>query len=89
MATRDGVVEYSTSPIAQRSSERSIRASWTTGYWGAAAAILGVDLDAILDHRGDDRPGQLAGRGIRLHLGQVTLQDGGRRPQAEVRLEHR
>jgi hypothetical protein len=40
MATRDGVEEYSTSPIAQRSSERSIRASWTTGYWGAVAPIL-------------------------------------------------
>src|SRR6185369_11668552 len=39
MATRAGVEEYSTSPIAQRSSERSIRASWTTGYWGAAASI--------------------------------------------------
>ena len=39
MATRDGVEEYSTSPSAQRSSERSIRASWTTGYWGAAASI--------------------------------------------------
>jgi hypothetical protein len=39
MATRDGVEEYSTSPIAQRSSERSIRASWTTGYWGADASI--------------------------------------------------
>ena len=39
MATRDGVEEYSTSPIAQRSSERSIRASWTTGYWGAMASI--------------------------------------------------
>src|SRR6185369_16397823 len=39
MATRAGVSEYSTSPIAQRSSERSIRASWTTGYWGAAASI--------------------------------------------------
>jgi hypothetical protein len=39
MATRDGVEEYSTSPIAQRSSERSIRASWTTGYWGATASI--------------------------------------------------
>src|SRR6185436_4879161 len=39
MATRAGVEEYSTSPIAQRSSERSIRASWTTGYWGADASI--------------------------------------------------
>src|SRR6185369_8063036 len=39
MATRAGVSEYSTSPIAQRSSERSIRTSWTTGYWGAAASI--------------------------------------------------
>src|SRR6266550_1034568 len=40
MATRAGVSEYSTSPIAQRSSERSIRASWTTGYWGAETSIL-------------------------------------------------
>src|SRR5690349_4638909 len=39
MATRAGVSEYSTSPIAQRSSERSIRASWTTGYWGAVISI--------------------------------------------------
>ena len=39
MATRAGVSEYSTSPRAQRSSERSIRASWTTGYWGADASI--------------------------------------------------
>src|SRR6185312_16803946 len=39
MATRAGVSEYSTSPIAQRRSERSIRASWTTGYWGADASI--------------------------------------------------
>ena len=39
MATRAGVEEYSTSPSAQRSSERSIRASWTTGYWGADASI--------------------------------------------------
>jgi hypothetical protein len=39
MATRAGVSEYSTSPRAQRSSERSIRASWTTGYWGAATPI--------------------------------------------------
>src|SRR6185369_10936762 len=39
MATRAGVAEYSTSPSAQRSSERSIRASWTTGYWGADASI--------------------------------------------------
>src|SRR3954471_2094954 len=39
MATRAGVSEYSTSPIAQRRSERSIRASWTTGFWGAEASI--------------------------------------------------
>src|SRR6478672_5002989 len=39
MATRAGVSEYSTSPIAQRSSERSIRASWTTGYCGAETSI--------------------------------------------------
>ena len=29
--------ECSTSPMAQRRSARSIRASWTTGYWGATA----------------------------------------------------
>jgi hypothetical protein len=40
MATRAGVEEYSTSPSPQRSSERSIRASWTTGYCGAASSIL-------------------------------------------------
>src|SRR5215212_8101241 len=40
MATRDGVEEYSISPIAQRSSERSIRASWTTGYWGASDSMF-------------------------------------------------
>src|SRR5207247_693822 len=39
MAPRAGAVESSTSPIGLRSSERSIRASWTTGYWGAAASI--------------------------------------------------
>src|SRR5215211_2132071 len=39
MATRAGVEEYSTSPRPQRSSERSIRASWTTGYWGATSSI--------------------------------------------------
>src|SRR5262245_48275466 len=39
MATRAGVAECSTSPRAQRSRERSIRASWTTGYWGATASI--------------------------------------------------
>src|SRR5262245_5154093 len=39
MATRAGVSEYSTSPIAQRRRDRSIRASWTTGYWGAETSI--------------------------------------------------
>ena len=39
MATRAGVGECSTSPMAQRSSARSIRASWTTGYWGAVGSI--------------------------------------------------
>jgi hypothetical protein len=39
MATRAGVPEYSTSPRAQRRSERSIRASWATGYWGATSSI--------------------------------------------------
>ena len=46
MATRAGVAEYSTSPSAQRSSERSIRASWTTGYWGADASIRASIVDA-------------------------------------------
>ena len=49
----------------------------------------GVDLDAFRDDLADDRPGELAGRGIRLDLGQVALQDGCRGALAEVGLEHR
>ncbi len=40
MATRAGVAECSTSPMATRSNARSIRASWTTGYWGARRSIV-------------------------------------------------
>ena len=89
MATRAGVEEYSTSPSAQRSSERSIRASWTTGYWGADASIRASICDPIRDHRADDPAGQLARPRVGLDLGEIPLQDGDRRALAEVRLEHR
>jgi hypothetical protein len=48
-----------------------------------------VDLDPIQDHRRHDRPGQLAGSGIGLDLGQLALQDRGRGSLPEVRLEDR
>ena len=49
----------------------------------------GVDFEPVRDDRADDRPGQLAGRGIGLDLGQVALQDRGRGSLPEVRFEHR
>jgi hypothetical protein len=49
----------------------------------------GVDLDPVPDHDGDDRPGQLAGRGVGLDLGQLPFQHRGRGALPEVRLEHR
>jgi len=49
----------------------------------------GVDVDAIPDHLGHDRPGQRASRRVSLDLGQLPLQDGRRGSLAEVRLEHR
>jgi hypothetical protein len=48
----------------------------------------GVDLDPVADDPRDDRPGQLAGRGIGLDLGQLALQHGRRGALPEVRLEH-
>ena len=90
IATRAGVVpECNTSPTAQRSRARSIRASWTTGYWGAIRSILGVDSVALADHRVDDPAGQLGGVGVALRLGQMALQDGRRGALTEVRLEDR
>jgi len=56
---------------------------------GCRGLDSGVDLDPIRDGRVDDRPGQLAGRGIGLHLGQIALQDRRRGALPEVRLEHR
>jgi hypothetical protein len=48
-----------------------------------------VDFDPIRHHRGDDPAGERAGRGVRLDLGQVTLEDRRRGPLPEVGLEHR
>ena len=41
----------------------------------------------MADHRGHDRPGQLAGCRVGLDLGQLALQDRGRRPLPEVGFE--
>ena len=48
-----------------------------------------VDLEPIRHDGADDRSGQLARRGIGLHLGQVALEHGARGALPEVRLEHR
>ena len=90
MATRAGVPECSTSPMAVRSSARSIRASPMTGYWGARRVDLGVDRIAI--PRPPRRPARGPARpppGSRLGLGQVALEDRLRGPLPEVRLEDR
>ena len=89
MATRAGVEEYSTSPRAQRSRERSIRASWTTGYWGADASIRASISTRFATTDVDDAAGQLARSGIGLDLRQLALEDRGRGPLAELRLEDR
>ena len=47
-----------------------------------------VDFEPVRHHHADDHPGQLAGRGIGLDLGQVALQDRGRGSLPEVRFEH-
>ena len=47
----------------------------------------GVDLDPVADHDRDDRPSQLAGRGIGFDLGQLAFQDRGCGALPEVGLE--
>jgi hypothetical protein len=55
---------------------------------GRGSLDSSVDLDPFRDHLADDRPGQLARRGIGFDLGQIALQDCRRGALAEVGLEH-
>jgi hypothetical protein len=48
-----------------------------------------VDLDAVLDHSGDQLAGEFGGSWIAFRLGQMTLEDGLRGALPEVRLEDR
>ena len=89
MATRAGVAECSTSPMAQRSRARSIRASPVTGYCGCPPADLGVDLVAVADDGGDELAGQGGRVLVALLLGEVAFEDGVGRALAEVGLEDR
>ncbi len=72
-----------------RSRTRSIRASVTTGYWGAADLDRGVDLVAMLHRRGHEQPRIPRRLRIALRLGQVSLQHRRCRPLAELRFEQR
>ena len=89
MATRAGVAEYSTSPSAATEQRTVHPGQLDDRILGRRRLDPGVDLDPIRDHRGHDRPGQLAGRRIGLDLGQLALQDRGRGSLPEVRLEDR
>ena len=89
MATRAGVAgECSTSHRPQRSSARSIRASETTGYWGAAAVIRRVQRVAVADHVRDQTRGPARRPRVALRR-EVALEDRVGRPLAELGLEHR
>ena len=89
MATRAGVAECSTSPMAQRSRARSIRASAGDRVLRGPPGDLGVDRVAVRDDRGDQLAGQRGRVRVALLLGQVALEDGVGGPLAEVRLEDR
>ena len=89
MATRAGVAECSTSPMAQRSSARSIRASPVTGYWGARRSISASIASRCAITAATSSRASVGGVRVALGLGEVALEDGVRRALAEVGLEDR
>ena len=89
MATRAGVAECSTSPMAQRSSARSIRARPVTGYCGARRPISASIPSRCSMTAATSSRASVAGVLVPLLLGEVTLEDGIGGALAEVRLEDR
>ena len=56
---------------------------------GGHAVDRRVDLDPMVDDRGDQFAGQFGRHWIAIRLGQMALEDGLRGPLPEVRLEDR